>query len=173
MGVMVHNHIVSPVSNWFALFSFHVNLTNNFWDTANSKFDLEISKVKVKGDVKGHGQTDDPVFNQCTSFSFDIHISPKYLRLSWNCFDVNSKVVVVVVDTAEINWKHKVTPDQGDLIKSPVPVRYGYILKVWFSNTIWWLVSWILTDDKSLLVQVIHQTASHYLNQSWSMLYLS
>ena len=46
------NHIVSPVSYWLASFSFHINQTNNSWDTAISKFDLEISKVKVMSEAK-------------------------------------------------------------------------------------------------------------------------
>ena len=46
------NHIVSPVSYWLASFSFHINQTNNSWDTAISKFDLEISKVKIMSEAK-------------------------------------------------------------------------------------------------------------------------
>ena len=43
--------IVSPVSNWFAFFSFHINLTNNSWDTAISKYDLE----KIQDQIHGWG----------------------------------------------------------------------------------------------------------------------
>ena len=46
------NHIVSPVSYWLASFSFHINQTNNSRDTAISKFDLEISKVRVMSEAK-------------------------------------------------------------------------------------------------------------------------
>ena len=54
-------------------FSFHINQTNNSWDGAISKFDLETSKVKVMSEVKGQGHTLCPVSNQCTSFSFHIN----------------------------------------------------------------------------------------------------
>ena len=67
------NHIVSPVSYWLASFSFHINQTNNSWDTAISKFDLEISKVKVMSEAKGQGHILYPVSNRCTSFSFHIN----------------------------------------------------------------------------------------------------
>ena len=54
MGVVKgQGDVVSPVSNWLTSFLFHVNQTNNFWDTAISKFVLEKSKVKVMGEVKG------------------------------------------------------------------------------------------------------------------------
>ena len=34
MGVLKEqSHLVVPVSNWFASFSFHMNQTNNSWDT--------------------------------------------------------------------------------------------------------------------------------------------
>ena len=55
MGVVKRQgHIVSPVSNCFPSSLFYINQNNNFWDTATvSKFDLEKSKVKVMGKVKG------------------------------------------------------------------------------------------------------------------------
>ena len=35
-------------------------------------------------------------------------------------------------DPAETNWKHKVTPDRGDLtLKGPIPYIYG--TQVWLS----------------------------------------
>ena len=42
----------------------------------------------------------------------------KYLRFSWNGFDVRTKFVAAAdaaADMAETNWKYKVTPDWGDL----------------------------------------------------------
>ena len=52
----------------------------------------------------------------------------KYRRFSSNGFDVRGKIAAAdAVDAAETNWKHKVTPDRGDLIN-------------WWSctwNTIW------------------------------------
>ena len=45
-------HAVSPVCNWLTSFFNHINQTNNSWDTAISKFDLENFKVKLMGDVK-------------------------------------------------------------------------------------------------------------------------
>ena len=64
---------VGPVSYQLTSFSFHINQTNNSWDTAISKFDLETSKVKVMSEVKGQGQTLYPVSNRCVSFSFHIN----------------------------------------------------------------------------------------------------
>ena len=46
---------------------------NNSWDTAILKFDLEKSKVKVMGEVKGQGHIVHPVSNWCASFSFHIN----------------------------------------------------------------------------------------------------
>ena len=40
----------------------------------------------------------------------------KYERFSSNCLTWEGKVFAVA-DAAEMNWKHKVTPDRGDLIK--------------------------------------------------------
>ena len=71
MGVVKgQSYTVGPVSYSF---SFHINQTNNSWDTAISKFDLETSKVKVMSDVKGQGHISSPVSNQCTSFTFHIN----------------------------------------------------------------------------------------------------
>ena len=64
---------VGPVSYQLTSFSFHINQTNNSWDTAISKFDLETSKVKVMSEVKGQGHILYPVSNRCTSFSFHIN----------------------------------------------------------------------------------------------------
>ena len=45
----------------------------------------------------------------------------KYVRFSWNGFDVRGKSCCGGVDAAaETNWKHKVTPDRDDLIKSTI-----------------------------------------------------
>ena len=80
MGVVKgQGHTVGPVSYQFASFSFH-NQTNNSWDTAISKFDLEKSKVKVMSEVKGEGHIVYPVSNRCTSFLFPIN----RINHSWN-----------------------------------------------------------------------------------------
>ena len=74
MGVVNdQGHIVSPVSYQCASFSFHINQTNNSWDTAILKFDPETSQVKVMSEVKGQGHILYPVSNRCTSFSFRIN----------------------------------------------------------------------------------------------------
>ena len=72
-GQSVRSHIVCPASNWFASFSFYINQTNNFWETAISTFDLENCKVKVMGEVKVQGHIVDPASNWCTSFSFHVN----------------------------------------------------------------------------------------------------
>ena len=38
-----------------------INQTNNSWDTAISKFDLETSKAKVMSEVKGQGHISYPL----------------------------------------------------------------------------------------------------------------
>ena len=54
MGVVKGQcHTVGPVSYQLTSFLFHINQTNNSWDAAISKFDLERSKVKVTSEVKG------------------------------------------------------------------------------------------------------------------------
>ena len=43
----------------------------------------------------------------------------KYQRFSWNGFDVRGKGFAAAdadADAAETDWKHKVTPERGDLI---------------------------------------------------------
>ena len=69
-----------PVSNQRTSFSFHINQTNNSWNRAISKFDLETSKVKVMSEVKGEGHMLYPVSNRCTSFSFHIN----HTKNSWD-----------------------------------------------------------------------------------------
>ena len=66
-------HTVGPVSYQLTSFSFHINQTNNSWDTAILKLDLESSKVKVMSEVKGQGHILYPAWNRCTSFSFHIN----------------------------------------------------------------------------------------------------
>ena len=44
-------------------------------------------------------------------------LCPKYQRFSANGFDVRGKNFAAAdADAAETNWKHKVTPERGDLI---------------------------------------------------------
>ena len=63
-------HTVGPVSYLFTSFSFHMNQTNNSWDRAISKFDLEKSKVMVMGDVNDQGHILYPVSNDALPFRF-------------------------------------------------------------------------------------------------------
>ena len=49
-------------------FVFISHQTNNSWERAISKFDLETSKVKVMSEVKGQGHILCPVSNWCTLF---------------------------------------------------------------------------------------------------------
>ena len=61
----------SIILTHFVFISYHQ--TNNSWDRAVSKFDLETSKVKVMSEFKGQGHILYPVSNRCTSFSFHIN----------------------------------------------------------------------------------------------------
>ena len=61
---------------------------NNSWDTANLKFDLEKSKIKVMGEVKGQGHIVHPVCNRCTSFSFHINRTNHSWDMSNRVFDL-------------------------------------------------------------------------------------
>ena len=86
MGVAKwQDHTVSPVSNWFVLFLFHINQIT-IPQTAILKFDLEKSRVKVMGEVKGQGHIVHLVSNRCISFSFHINRTNQ----SW---DMSNKVV--------------------------------------------------------------------------------
>ena len=75
MGMVTDQaHIVSPVSKRFAYFSVRINQNSNSLRSSISQFDLEESKVKVMGNVKGqsHIHVADKVSNPYTSFSFKI-----------------------------------------------------------------------------------------------------
>ena len=89
------DYTVSPVSNGFAFFLFHINLIINSSDTVTLKFDLEKSKVKVMGEVKGQGHIVYPVSNWCTSFSFHIN----WTNHSW---DMSNKSVWPWKNTSKI-----------------------------------------------------------------------
>ena len=52
------------------------------------KFDLEKSKVKVMGEVKGQGHIVYPVSNQCTSFLFNINRTNHSCDMSNRVFDL-------------------------------------------------------------------------------------
>ena len=89
MGVVKEQcHTVSPVSYQLTSFSFHIDQTNNSWDTAISKFDLETSKVKVMSEVKGQGHILYPVSNRCTSFSFHINRTNHSWDMAKIVFDI-------------------------------------------------------------------------------------
>ena len=90
MGVIkCQSHIVSPVSYQFASFLFHINQTNNSWDTAVSKFVLEASNVKVMSEVKGQGYILYPVSNQCNSYSFHINWTNHSWDMAKIMFDID------------------------------------------------------------------------------------
>ena len=76
-----------PISIWFASFMFHINQTNNSWDTGTAilRFDLEKSKVKVMGEVKGQSPIINPGSNWCTSFSF-------YVNRTKHSWDMSNRV---------------------------------------------------------------------------------
>ena len=89
MGVVKGQcHTVGPVSYQLTSFSFHINQTNNSWDTAISKFDLETSKDKVMREVKGQGHILYPVSNRCTSFSFHINRTNRSWDMAKIVFDL-------------------------------------------------------------------------------------
>ena len=82
MGVVKGNVIQSaqyhdqPTS-----FSFHINQTNNSWETVISKFDFETSKVKVMSEVKGQGHILYPCSIEPMHFLFASHQSVQH---SWD-----------------------------------------------------------------------------------------
>ena len=61
---------------------------NNSSDTATLKFDLEKSKVKVMGEVKGQGHIVHPASNRWTSFSFHINPTNHSWDMSNGVFDL-------------------------------------------------------------------------------------
>ena len=60
-------------------------------DTAILKFDLEKSKVKVMGEVKGQGHIVHSVSNRCTSLSFPINPTNHSWDMSNKVFDLEKK----------------------------------------------------------------------------------
>ena len=79
-----------------------------------SKFMLINATATTLG--QGHGKviqyiSPDP-YNLCA----------KYLRFSWNSLMWEAKVVAAA--GAEMNWKHNVTPDRGDLMRGYVTYRW-------------------------------------------------
>ena len=108
--------------------------------------------------------------------STDLYIRcPKYLRFSSNGLTWEAKVVEVAADVAaadtaaaaaETNWKHKVTPDRGDLITN---LTYSYAYKTthtfefmtllnvydytwtWVSGIIIWLKLHVITTVHKLI----------------------
>ena len=52
VGVNGHGHIVGPTLWWFIYLSFNANQTTHFWETAISKFDMEI-----QGQFHGQSQS--------------------------------------------------------------------------------------------------------------------
>ena len=86
MGVVKgQGHTIGPVSYQLTSFSFHINQTNNSWDRAILKFDLETSKVKVTSEVNGQGHTLYPVCTQPMHFLFVSHQSDQpFLRYGQN-----------------------------------------------------------------------------------------
>ena len=68
------------IMNWFASFSFYIIQTNNSWDTAISKFDLDNSKVNVMCEVKGRDNIIHLVSNW--SIYFPIHVN--HANHSWD-----------------------------------------------------------------------------------------
>ena len=62
----------------------------------------------------------------------DLYIlCPKYLRFSSQMVWTSQAQVVVVTDATEdaveMNWKNKVIPDQGDLIRGGPDQRYSWV----------------------------------------------
>ena len=88
-------HTIGPVSYELTSFSFHINQTNNSWDRAILKFDIEKSKVKVMSEVKGQDHIMYLVSNRCTSFSFHINQT----NHSW---DMAKIVIDLEKNTSEI-----------------------------------------------------------------------
>ena len=82
--VMGQCHTVNPESYQLTSFSFHINQTNNSWDIAISKFDLETFNVNVMSEVKGKGHILYPVSNWCISFLFHI----KRTNDSWDLAEI-------------------------------------------------------------------------------------
>ena len=109
-------------------------LTWSYPKRAISKFGLEKFKVKIMGEAKGQCDIIDPVFDWCTSFLFhvnrinhswdmanrvfpDLYYVPNIQDESHAVFPWEVKVVAAAAETAETaetNWKHKVTAYMGD-----------------------------------------------------------
>ena len=118
--VKSQGHIVHPVSNRCTSFLFHINQTNPSWDMSNKVFDLEKTHPKVffmnvRDMTVGQGHP------QVTQYILQTHtfFVPNILGIAQKVLTWEAKVIAAAADAdaaAETNWKHKVTPDWGDLM---------------------------------------------------------
>ena len=93
------------------------NQTNNSWDTAMLKFDLETSKVKVMSEVKSQGHILYPVCNRCTSFLFHIN----WTNHSWD-------MTKIVFDLEQGKSEGFESCDPPIVRKRPIWVKIGDVL---------------------------------------------
>ena len=107
---------VRPVSYQLTSFSFHINQTNNSWDTAISKFDLETSKVQVMSEVKGQGHILYPVSNWCTSFSFHINQTNHSWDMAKIMFDLEKTHPTFLKEFAKITVFNRSAPKSNQVI---------------------------------------------------------
>ena len=117
MGVVKgQGHTIGPVSHQLTSFSFHTNQTNNSWDRTISKFDLEISKVKVMSEVQGQSHILYPVSNLCPSFSFHINRTNHSWDMAKIVFDLEKTDPKFLKKIAKIKVSKRTSPKSNHVI---------------------------------------------------------
>ena len=120
---------------------------NNSWNTAILKFDLEKSKVKVMGEVKGQARIVHPVSNRCTSFSFHINRTNHSWDMSNRVFDLEKTHPKI----SKKIWQKKKGFHQNLNRQWAWPKEYSY-------QVLEWLVEWfsLYPADKQISVYQCH-----------------
>ena len=122
--------IVSPVSLEFPPVSFHINQTNNSWDTATSQFELETSKVKAMSDVKGHILY--TASNQCTSSLFRINRTDRSWDMTKIMFDVEKHIRNFKGKFVKIITFNKTFPTSKQVITMTMAIKLQcYVVVGW------------------------------------------
>ena len=111
-------------------FIFHINQTNNPWDTAFTKFDLETSKVKAMSEVKDQGHILYPLSNRCTSFSFHINRTNHSWYIAKIVFDLE-KTHQKFKKFAKITVLNRISPKSNQVLTMTSATNLSRFVVIW------------------------------------------
>ena len=133
------DHKVGPVSYSFASFSFHINQTNDSWDTAILKLNLETSKIKIMSDVKGQGHIVYPLSNLCISFSFHINQTKHSWEMAKRVCDLEKTHPKFLKKIGQKrNISKKTSPKCNQVISITRPIMPCFVMIGWVVLTLWY-----------------------------------